>query len=483
MNLRGALTPEVTTMKRIFFTPLIAVAVLVAALFASSFERAATTAQERKEKAVITFNKNVAPILFKKCAECHRPGETAPMSLLSYRDARPWAKAIREKVISREMPPWHADPRTGEFSNDRRLNEVEIDTIKAWVDGQAPEGDPGDLPPQPEFVEGWKIGKPDLILQMPEEFTLAATGPDEYHFFEIDPGFTEDKYVQMAEIRPGNRRIVHHINLFIVPPLGGKTQRKLTREESESLRIQQGKDSIFQREGFVIRLKPAVPVYDDGCGLPSGGGGDRPDGSGQRVWGAWLGGFVPGTSVVRWEPGTVKRIPAGSKIIFNVHYSKTAGRVEKDRSMAGLIFAKKPPQKESLTRLISNHYFEIPPGAENHKVTACWTATDDIHLVAAVPHMHYRGKAMDIRAFYPDGRSEALLNVPRYDFSWQTVYYFKRPVAIPKGTRLMLTAHFDNSGRNKYNPDPKQAVRWGDPTYDEMMVAFFEYTIDNRSLE
>jgi mono/diheme cytochrome c family protein len=432
----------------------------------------------------VTFTREVAPIFFKNCAECHRPGESAPMSLLSYKDARPWAKSIREKVISREMPPWHADPRTGEFSNERRLTEAEIETIKAWVDGQAPEGDPHDLPPQPEIVEGWKIGKPDLILQMSEEFTLEATGPDEYHFFEIDPGFTEDRYVQISETRPGNRRIVHHINVFIVPPPpGGKPQQKLTREESQRLRIQQGKDSIFQSEGFVTRLKPDVPVYDDGCGLQSGGTGDRPDGSGQRNFATLLGGFVPGTSVFKWEPDVAKRVPAGSKIILNTHYSKTSGRVEKDRSMVGLIFAKKAPQKESLTRLITNHYFQIPPGAENHKATACWTAKDDIHLVSAAPHMHYRGKAMEVRAFYPDGRSETLLNVPRYDFSWQILYYFKRPIAIPKGTRLMLTAYYDNSGRNKYNPDPKQAVRWGDPTYDEMLMGLFEYTIDNQSLE
>jgi Copper type II ascorbate-dependent monooxygenase, C-terminal domain len=411
-------------------------------------------------------------------------GRIRPVSLLSYKDARPWARSIREKVISREMPPWHADPRMGEFSNDRRLTEAEIDTIKAWVDGQSLEGDPRDLPPQPEIVEGWKIGKPDLILQMPEEFTLGATGPDEYHFFEIDPGFTEDRFVQLTETRPGNRRIVHHINVFIAPPApGGNPQQKLTREESERLRVQQGKDTIFQRNGFVIRLKPDVPVYDDGCGLQSGGGGDRPDGGGQRNFAALLGGFVPGTSVFSMEPGAVKRVPAGSKLILNIHYSRTSGRVEKDRSMVGLIFARKPPQKEVLTHIIPNHYFQIPPGAENHKVTACWTANDDIHLVSAAPHMHYRGKAMEIRAFYPDGRSEALLNVPRYDFSWQTMYYFKYPITIPKGTRLMLTARFDNSGRNKYNPDPKQVVRWGDPTYDEMMMAFFEYTIDNHSLE
>ncbi len=460
----------------------IALALLAGAfLFALPASRADETKTQAKD---VTFNKDVAPIFFKNCAECHRPGEASPMSLLSYKDARPWARSIREKVVSSEMAPWHADPRTGQFSNDRRLTEAEIDTIRAWVDGQAPEGDPRDMPPQPEFVEGWKIGKPDLILQMPEEFTLNASGPDENQFFEIDPGFTEDRYVQMAETHPGNRRIVHHINIFFVPPApGGNPQQKLTREESERLRMQAGKDSIFQREGFVIRLKPDTPVYDDGCGLQSGGGGDRRDGGGQRIWGGWLGGFVPGTSVVKWEPGAPKRIPAGSKIILNVHYSRTTGKVEKDRSTVGLIFAKKPPQKESFTRLITNHYFQIPPGAENHKVTACWTAKDDIHLVTAAPHMHYRGKAMEIRAFYPDGRSEALLNVPRYDFSWQTIYYFKSPVAIPKGTRLTLTACYDNSGRNKYNPDPKQAVRWGDASYDEMLMGLFEYTMDNQSIE
>jgi mono/diheme cytochrome c family protein len=461
---------------------LTAITLLIAGL--CFFLRDAGADNTKPSAKTVTFTKDVAPIFFKNCAECHRPGESAPMSLLSYKDARPWAKSIREKVISREMPPWHADPGAGQFSNDRRLTEAEINTIAAWVDAQAPEGDPRDLPPRPEIVEGWKIGKPDLILQMPEEFTLEATGPDEYHFFEIDPGFTEDKYVQIAETRPGNRRIVHHINVFVVPPPpGGASQQKLTREESESLRVQAAKDSIFQREGFVIRLKPDVPVYDEGCGIPSGGSGDRPDGSGQRTWGAWLGGFVPGTSVMRLEPGAAKRIPAGSKIILNLHYSKTSGKVEKDRSMVGLIFAKEPPQKESLTRLITNHYFQIPPGAENHRVTACWTAKDDIHLVTAAPHMHYRGKAMEIRAFYPDGRSETLLNVPKYDFSWQTIYYFKRPIAIPKGTRLMLTAYYDNSGRNKYNPDPKQAVRWGDATYDEMLMGLFEYTMDNQSLE
>jgi hypothetical protein len=435
-----------------------------------------------KSKVAVTFNKDVAPILFKNCAECHRPGEAAPMSLLSYKDARPWARSVREKVLSREMPPWHADPHVGQFSNDARLTQAEIDTITAWVDDGAKEGDPRDLPPAPKFVEGWGIGQPDLILKMPEAFTLEANGPDEYQNFEIDPGFTEDKYVQIAEARPGNRRIVHHIFVVIAPPPDGPQLRKApTKEEIEKMRAE--RDPILYKEGFLRRLRPDVPVYDDGCQLPNGGGGNQLDGSGQFRFGMLLTAFVPGAKPTIWEPGTVMKIPAGSKIILQVHYSKTAGQVEKDLSMIGLVFAKQPPRKELFSYLISNNYFRIPPGAENHRVTACWTAPQDIHLIGASPHMHKRGKAMEIKVFYPDGRSEVLLNVPRYDFSWQTFYHFKQSTAIPKGTRFMVTGYFDNSARNKNNLDPEQEVRFGEPTYDEMMIGWIEYTVDGQSLK
>ena len=213
------------------------------------------------------------------------------------------------------------------------------------------------------------------------------------------------------------------------------------------------------------------------------GSGNQLDGSGQFRFGMVLCGFAPGREPTNWEPGTVKKIPAGSKILLQVHYSKTAGQVEKDRSMIGLVFAKQPPRKELLTYPIQNRYFRIPPGAENHRVTACWTATQDIHLTGVRPHMHKRGKAMEIKVFYPDGRSEVLLNVPRYDFSWQTLYNFKQPVAIPKGTRFMVTGYLDNSAKNKNNPDPAQAVRFGEPTYDEMMVSIIEYTVDGQFIK
>jgi mono/diheme cytochrome c family protein len=430
----------------------------------------------------ITFAKDVAPIFFQNCAECHRAGEAAPFSLTSYKEARPWARSIKEKVVSRQMPPWHADPAHGEFSNDRRLAQKDIDTIAAWVDQGAKEGDPREMPPLPQFAEGWLIGKPDIVIQMPQEFTLAAQGPDEIQYFEAPTNFKEDVYVQMAEARPGNRKIVHHIIAFVQPPPKGG-QPKLTEDQIKKYREQLERDSIFYQDGTLTRVREDAPVYDDGCAMASGGSGFKRDGSGQDEFdlGTLLCGFAPGMNPGKWEPGTVKRIPAGSKLVFQVHYSKAAGQVERDRSMVGLKLAR-ATDKELVTRPISNNYFRIPPGAERHRVTSCWTTPDDIHLVTMMPHMHLRGSAMEIRAFYVDGRSEILLNVPKYDFNWQTVYYLRKPVAIPKGTRLVVTAYYDNSSRNKYNPDPTKAIRFGDPTYDDMMIGWIDYTIDSKQI-
>jgi hypothetical protein len=450
-------------------------------LIALAFGHSSSANSDNKKE--VTFARDVAPIFYKNCAECHRPGEAAPMSLLSYKEARPWARSIKEKVVNKEMPPWHADPHYQEFANDRRLTQAQISTITAWVDQGAKEGDPKDLPPAPKFVDGWTIGKPDLVLSMPEEFTLDATGPDEYQYFEIPTNFTEDKYVQMAEARPGNRKIVHHIIAFITPPPAkGGPQRKFTKEEIEKYRAEREKQSIFYRDGFLMRMKPDVPVWDDGCALPSGGNGERRDGTGpdQGAMGELLVGFAPGMNAAILAPGTVKKIPAGAKLVLQMHYSKAAGSVQKDRSMIGLIFAKQPPERISITRPVANTYFSIPPGAAHHKVTACWTTKDDIHLNTLMPHMHLRGAAMTIEAFYPDGRSEILLNVPNYSFSWQTVYYLKSPKAIPAGTKLMVTGYFDNSAKNKYNPDPTKAVRFGEPTYDDMMIGWIDYTIDKQ---
>lgn len=431
-------------------------------------------------KASPTYTKDVAPIFFNSCVECHRAGEAAPFSLMTWKESRPWAKSIREKVVNREMPPWHADPKHHEFANDRRLTQAQIDTIVAWADSGAKEGDPKDLPAAPKFVDGWSIGKPDIVIPMPEEFTLEASGPDEYQYFQVETNFKEDVYVQSAEARPGNRKIVHHIIAFVAPPQPTGNRPQLSKEEITKLRAQAEKDSIRYQDGFLQRTKPETPVYNDGCSLPSGGGGSRRDGSGNDEGGLLLAGYAPGMNQAIWPVGTVKKIPAGSKIIFQLHYSKAAGSVQKDRSVLGLILAKTPVEKELHTKPVANGYFLIPPGAENHKTTACWTVPEDIHILTLMPHMHLRGKAMEIKAFFPDGSQKQLLNVPDYSFSWQEVYYFKNPVAIPKGTRILVDGYFDNSAKNRFNPDPTKAVRWGDPTYDEMMIGWIDYTVDNK---
>ncbi|HEX4951291.1 MAG TPA: thiol-disulfide isomerase [Blastocatellia bacterium] len=434
----------------------------------------------------VTFNKDVAPIVFKSCAECHRPGEPAPFSMLSYKEIRPWARAIKEQVVNKKMPRWDANPAHQKFANDPRLTQKEIDTIAAWVDGGAIEGNVKDLPPVPKFTAGWNIGKPDLILTMPEEFTLEASGPDEYQYFEIPTSFTEDKYIQAVEARPGNRQVVHHIIAFIKPPQKENPNRpKLSKEEIAKLRAEAEKQSIQYQEGFLRRTKPDAPFYNDGCNIPpeeykkrrvegGEGGGNNNN---------WLIGYAPGNITQPWPEGTVKKIPAGSSIVFQVHYSKVAGSVQKDRSSVGLIFAKAPPKKEIMMAGVANPFMKLEPGQANQKVTACWTTKEDIHIYTLTPHMHVRGTAQRIEAIYPNGKSEVLLDVPTYSFAWQTTYELKEPKAIPKGTRFLVTTWYDNSPKNKFNPDPTKAVRWGDPTYDEMMIGFIEYTIDNQNLK
>ncbi|MGH9579252.1 MAG: hypothetical protein ACRD3R_17575, partial [Terriglobales bacterium] len=338
--------------------------------------------------------------------------------------------------------------------------QKDIDTITAWVEGGAKEGNPKDMPPAPKYAGGWTIGKPDLIIPLPEEFTLAASGPDEYQYFEVDPGFAEDKYVQMAEARPDNRKIVHHIIAFVQPPQkGAQGNRKFSKEEIEKYREKMEKESIFHRDGFLMRMKPDTPVYDDGCSLPSGGGSQRRDGSSDgdsTEMGMLLAGFAPGMNPGIFEPGAVKKVPAGSKIIFQMHYSKAAGSVQKDRSMIGLIFAKGPVTRTVQTMPIMNQRIVIPAGDGNYEAASCFTFSRDVTLLDFMPHMHLRGKDFTYNVVMPDGKTEKLLSVPRYDFAWQTSYKLAGPLNLPKGARIDCTAHFDNSARNKANPDPSK---------------------------
>lgn len=406
-------------------TKMTKVRLLIAALASlAAFVGAGVWAVDARDAAKdsVTFNKDVAPILFKNCVTCHRPGEIAPMSLMSYTEVRPWAKAIREKVVTRQMPPWHADGSYGQWENDRRLSQAHIDTITAWVDGGAKEGNAKDLPALPKFASGWQIGQPDQIFNMPQEYTVPAEGAVPYVYFTVPTNFKEDRYIQALEARAGNLSVVHHIVIYAREP-GNPQGRRM----------------------------------DIGTGI--------------------LGALSPGQTPFIAQPGSAKLVKAGSDLVFQMHYTPS-GVATKDRSMVGLIFAKEPPRKIISTAAAYDVRFVIPPGIENYEIKAAYEFDQDAHIVSLMPHMHLRGKNITYRAVYPDGRSEILLAVPRYDFGWQVYYYPVKPLWMPKGTKIEAVAHYDNSSKNLLNPDPTKSVRFGEQTWDEMMNAFFDYTVD-----
>ncbi|MGH9348364.1 MAG: thiol-disulfide isomerase [Vicinamibacterales bacterium] len=400
----------------------------VAALLAAAMDlTAAPQAPATQATAGVTFTKDVAPILYRRCVDCHRPNEMAPMSLRTYGEVRPWARSIRQRVIAREMPPWFADPAHGQFANDARLPDAEVETIARWVDAGAPKGDEQDLPPLPAFTDGWTIGEPDLVLSIPEH-EVPAQGVVPYTYFTVPTSFTEDQWIAGLEIRPGNRQVVHHV--------------------------------------IVSVLEPGVE------GPPQGATGARVD-----VIRSQLGGITPNKPGFMFREGTGKLVKAGSKLVFQMHYTPF-GEAVTDRTTIGLKLAKKTPLTPVRTGMTINARFVIPPGEPAHEVRAETTIAEDIHVVSLTPHMHFRGKDFTYTATYPDGRREILLRVANYDFNWQLTYWLKTPLALPKGTRLEGIAHFDNSSRNPANPDPKAEVRWGDQTFEEMMIGFYAYTRD-----
>ncbi len=376
----------------------------------------------------VTFSKDVAPIVFNRCVECHRPGETAPMPFTSFREVRPWAKAMKERILNRSMPPWLADSSHGRFENERRLSAAEIDTFVAWVDAGAPEGNSKDLPPMPGHEPGWAIGKPDAVIYLPQEVPVQATGTVAYQYYTSPTNFTEDKWVQASEIRPGNRAVVHHIIVFILDPGAGE------------------------------------------------GPGER-----ARAFREKLSGFAPGEQPKIFPPGTAKLIKAGSRLMFQMHYTPN-GKETTDRSYVGLQFARVPVKHAIKTGTATNATFVIPAGAPNHEVRSSWTAPEDVRIVDLMPHMHVRGKDFLYTAVYPDGRSEVVLSVPRYDFNWQLLYRPTGGLRLPKGSRLDCVAHFDNSPNNKYNPDPAKEVKWGPQTWEEMMIGWFDYVAEGQNL-
>ena len=390
---------------------------------------AAASAAVAAPNTQVTFYKDVMPVLQKDCQSCHRPGEAAPMSFTSYESTRPWAKAIKTAVLTKKMPPWFADPHYGKFSNDRTLPQAEIDTLVAWADNGAAAGNPSDAPKPMSWVQGWRIQKPDTVIKMPVAFEVPAKGTIDYQYVIIPTGFTEDKFVQMAEARPGDPTVVHHILAFIREPgnpwLKGAPIGKAFTESELRHQMEEQARAQAQNGGGAAR-------------------GRRGEGGGGAGFGDEVAGYAPGTLPDVMKPGQAKLIPAGSDIILQIHYTAT-GKAASDISEVGLVFATEKPKERVLTLAATTNDFAIPPGAPNYQVDAKITLQDDSTLLDMLPHMHFRGKSFEYRVVYPTGEKETLLNVPNYDFNWQLSYDLAQPKLLPKGTVIECTAHYDNS--------------------------------------
>lgn len=405
--------------------------------------------------AAVTFHKDVEPILQKRCQGCHRPGEAAPMSLLSYAEARPWAKAIRNAVLQRKMPPWLADPNHGKFANDSSLSRRELETLTAWADAGAPRGDPKDAPSPLQFTEGWSIGQPDVVIDMPRGFTVPASGTVPYQYIIAPTNFTEDRWVQAAEIRPGDRSVLHHVWVFARPPDSPvwKSQPVGDFVDVEALERQRR-----------AAHKPGAPdpeMFSSGIGMDA------------------IQSYTPNSVAVRHPDGQAKLIKAGSTLVFQLHYTPS-GKAATDRTRIGLIFAKQPPALRVKTINVQNFSFSIPANAPRHPVSARARLRRDITLISLRPHMHLRGKDFEYRVTYPGGESEILLRLPRWDFNWQLTYRLAEPKLLPQGTLIEILGHFDNSANNPFNPDPGSAVSYGEQTWEEMFAALMDILVDPR---
>jgi hypothetical protein len=386
---------------------------------------------------VPTFTKDVAPILYKNCTTCHRPGEIAPMSLLTYEDARPYAKDILDEVGEGHMPPWHADAPAGTFENERRLSDAEKKTLLDWAANGAPKGDDKDLPPPPEYTEGWAIGTPDLVLEMQEPFTVPAEGTVPYQYFYVPTNFTEPKYVQAIEARPGNREVVHHILVnYMAKP-------DLTRT-------------------------PVLRMNQEWSKLPDPVIGDHAPRRSRETPTRLIGTYAPGTRPQIFRPGTALRLEPGGVIELQMHYTANGKTGATDRTRIGIVFSKDPSPREIRPAAFYNGTLMIPAGSSNTSVPGEVTFLQDTLVYGLLPHTHLRGKSWKYELVLPDGTSTTILSVPKYDFNWQTYYMFKDPLQVPKGAKIVSTAWYDNSPANKHNPNPKADVTWGDQTWEEM---------------
>ena len=426
-----------------------------------------------------TFTKDVAPILYASCAGCHRPGEVAPMSLLSYDEVRPWAKSIRKKVTSREMPPWGADPHYGKFKDDRSLSDTQIQTIAQWVDAGAPKGRDADLPPVPALASGWSRGEPDVVIEMPVDFAIRAEGEVPVIDFFTRAPFSEDVYVKALEVRPGTAGVIHHAGLYVIDKL------------PDGAKLVNGK--ILGADGKEMSRNQVA----------------RANGGSATQEIQKLLSYVPGRGYEEYQGDAGQLIKAGSYIDFYMHYTPT-GAPTHDRSKLGLYFAKKgqqvahqiyhsfgaagptsyvvegkeyTPKRRTESDEGSVNLPNIPPYAENFRVVSVHTVTEPVTLYGLTPHLHLRGKSMKYTLTWPDGQEEVLLDVPKYDFNWQLYYELDTPKKIPAGSKVTVVTLFDNSLKNPYNPSPEKEVYWSEQSWDEMYAPQARITIDSRRLK
>lgn len=387
----------------------------------------------------ITYTKHVAPILWKNCAGCHRPGEVGPFSLLTYEDAAKRADFIAEITASRRMPPWHPESGYAEFLDDRRLSDADLKTLAAWAAAGAPQGNPGDLPAAPVFPTGWQLGEPDLVLKMPEPFAVPAEGRDVFMCFVLPMALTSDRTVAAVEFRPGNRRVVHHALFF----LDGTGQARSMDEKSP------------------------------GPGYKSFGGiGILPTGA--------LGGWAPGATPRLLPDGMGRMLRAGSDLVLQMHYHPD-GKPETDQSEVGIYFTKQPATKIVAGLPMVNRRIRIPAGDRHHEVRASFTLPVEIEAVGVSPHMHYIGREMKLTATLPDGKEQVLVWIKDWDFNWQGQYLYRDRIPLPKGTRLDLVAYYDNTADNPHNPNsPPKLVTFGEQTTDEMCLCGVQYVAKSR---
>ena len=392
-------------------------------------------------KTAPTFYRDVLPILQTHCQNCHRPGEVAPMPLVTYAQTRPWATRMAAEVEMRMMPPWFADPRFGHFANDSSLTDKQISIISAWAEAGAPAGDEHDAPATRQWAEGWNIPPPDRVVKMPKPVQIPARGEVEYTYEIVPTGFTKDQWVQMSELRPGSPAHVHHAVVYIRPP-----------------------DSPWLRHAPVGEPFTASTLTDP-----------QERRQAHETTSDLLIVYAPGSSPDEWEPGMAKFVPAGSDLVFQMHYT-TNGSADQDQTSIGLVFAKSAPKQRVITLQLNNHALMIPPGADDFRVEVQGTLPNDATLLSLFPHMHLRGKRFEYDIVHDDGSVETLLRV-NYHFHWQLSYRLAEPRVLKAGTRLRAIAWYDNSKNNPHNPDPEKTVTWGDQTSDEMMVGFFDVAV------